>query len=115
MADRTVVFYECQDIEHIPPFDRLDAVSGINGLPDNAWRVSDADSHLAAIIDAEGSATEPTCLRFLRIRPDRPFALSAARQLAPVAVANNESITEFTWAVLWPDGTPTCTITADCY
>jgi hypothetical protein len=103
MAERQVVFYECQDIDKRPAFDRLKAVTGINDLPDDDWRVLNDESDLGVIVDAKGSATGPTHLRFLRIRPDAPFKLSAARQLTPVEVAKDESITEFTWAVLWPD------------
>ncbi len=103
MAERQVVFYECQDIEKQPDFDRLTAVGGINDLADTDWRVLDDESDLGVIVDKRGSSTSPTHLRFLRIRPDAPFKLSAARQLKPVEVAEDESITEFTWAVLWPD------------
>jgi hypothetical protein len=103
MAERQVAFYECQDVQNRAPFDRRMAVAGINGLSDAAWRVVDGDSDLAVIVDAAGTSSQPTHIRLLRIRPDRPFKLSAARQLTPVEVAENESITEFTWAVLWPD------------
>lgn len=105
MAERRVMFYECQSIEKRPEFDRLRAVEGINDLTDEAWRVHDRslDSDLAVIVDRAGSASGATHLRFLRIRADAPFKLSAARKLQPVEVAQDESITEFTWAVLWPD------------
>ncbi len=107
MAERQVVFYECQDIAKRAPFDRLLAVEGINDLDDADWRVSDAadeQSDLGVIVDAKGTKTRATYLRFLRIRPDAPYKLSAARKLSPVEVAHDESITEFTWAALWPDG-----------
>jgi hypothetical protein len=103
MAERQVVFYECQDVEKRPAFDRLKAVGGINALDDEDWRVPDGDYDLGVIVDRKGGPTEPTRLRLLRIRPDAPYMLSAARQLTRVQVAEDESITEFTSAVLWPD------------
>jgi hypothetical protein len=105
-VEKSIVFYECQDVDGWPPFDRLAAVTGINDLEDEDWRVPDAtlDTTLAVIVDRVGTATTPTHLRFLRIRPDRPYELSAARQLTPVQVADDSDISEFTWAVLWPDG-----------
>jgi hypothetical protein len=105
MAERQVVFYECQNVEKQPPFDRLRAVSGINGLQDPEWRVPDLglESDLAVIIDRVGTQSAATHARFLRIRPDAPFKLSAARELRPVEVEANEAITEFTWLVIWPD------------
>lgn len=101
--ERNIVFYECQDIEKLPEFDRLAAVEGINDLDDDDWRVPDGDSDLAVIVDKPGTATQATHLRFLRIRPDAPFKLDAARQLEPVEIDADESITEFTWVVIWPD------------
>jgi len=103
MAERKVAFYECQDIDKRPPFDRLKAVGGINDLDDEDWRVPDGDFDLGVIVDRKGSATVATRLRLLRIRPDAPYKLSAARKLTRVEVAADESITEYTSAVLWPD------------
>ncbi len=103
MAERQVVFYKCQDVNRKPAFSRLAAVSGINALGDEEWRVPDGLSQLAVIVDQPGTASRPTHLRLLRIRADRPFKLSAARKLSPVEVAANEDITEFTWAVIWKD------------
>jgi hypothetical protein len=103
MAERQVVFYECQDIDERPPFDRLKAVGSINNLDDEDWRVPDGDFDLGVIVDRKGSATDPTRLRLLRIRPDAPYMLSAARQLTRVEVADDENITEFTSVVLWRD------------
>jgi hypothetical protein len=103
MAERQVVFYECQDIDKRPPFDRLKAVAGINDLDDEDWRVPDGDFDLGVIVDRKGGSTQPTQLRLLRIRPDAPYMLSAARQLTRVEVADDENITEFTSVVLWPD------------
>lgn len=103
MAERQVVFYECQDVPQRQAFDRLKAVAGINGLSDADWRVPDRESDLGVLVDRQGTASSASHLRFLRIRPDAPFKLSAARELQPIEVAENESITEFTWAVLWPD------------
>src|SRR5258708_5946806 len=67
MAERRVVFYECQDIENQPPFDRLKAVGGINDLDDEDWRVPDGDFDLGVIVDRQGSSTEATRLRLIRI------------------------------------------------
>jgi hypothetical protein len=103
MAERQVVFYECQDIDNRPPFDRLKAVVDINDLDDEDWRVPDGDYDLGVIVDRPGSATATTRLRLLRIRPDAPYMLSAARKLTRVQVAANEHIAEFTSAVVWPD------------
>jgi hypothetical protein len=103
MAERQVVFYECQDIEKRPPFDRLQAVEGVNDLDDEDWQVPDGDYDLGVIVDRQGSASGTTRLRLLRIRPDAPYMLSAARKLTRVQVAANEHIAEFTSAVLWPD------------
>lgn len=105
MAEKSVVFYECLDVQKYPAFDYKLAVEGINSLPDAQWRVKEPSiaSDLAVIVDQEATATKPAHLRFLRIREDAPFKLDAARKLAPVEVAQNEAITEFTWLVLWPD------------
>lgn len=103
MAERQVVFYACQDFPELPAFDARAAVAEINKLSDQDWRVVDGDSHIAVIVDSTGSKTAPIQLRLLRIRPDAPFRLTAARKLTPVNVAKNESITEFTWAMIWPD------------
>ena len=91
MAERQVVFYECQDVDKRPPFDRLKAVGGINNLDDEDWRVPDGDFDLGVIVDRTGSSTEPTRLRLLRIRPDAPYMLSATRQLTQVEVADDET------------------------
>jgi hypothetical protein len=106
MPDRTVVFYECQDIENRDPFDRVAAVSGINNLSDKDWRVPhySGDGELAVIVDQVGDGRTTSHLRFLRIRPDAPFILSAARELSPVEVEQDERISEFTHLVIFPDG-----------
>jgi hypothetical protein len=104
MAERQVFFYECQDVVQRQAFDRLKAVAGINGLSDVDWRVPDRESDLGVLVDRPGTASSATYLRFLRIRSDAPFKLSVARELQPIEVAENENITEFTWAVIWPDG-----------
>jgi hypothetical protein len=105
MAEKSVIFYECLDVQKHPTFDCKLAIKGINSLPDPQWRVTEPSiaSDLAVIVDQEATSTKPAHLRFLRIREDAPFKLDAARQLAPVEVAQNEAITEFTWLVLWPD------------
>lgn len=102
MAKRKVVFYECQSIEGRPDFDCQTAVADINGLDDDEWRVPDGGSHFAVLVDRKRSA--PYKLRLLRIRPDAPFLLNAARELSPAEIARNHSFTEFTWAVIWDDG-----------
>lgn len=106
MPERTVVFYECNDVDQRDEFDRVAAVSGINNLSDEDWRVPhfSGDGELAVIVDQVGDATTPSHLRFLRIRADAPFILSAARELSPVEVEQDERISEFTHAVLFPDG-----------
>ena len=63
----------------------------------------DGLSTLAVIVDDVGSATKPSLMRLLRIRPDRPFKLSEGRKLTRVEIATTEAITEFTWLVLWKD------------
>jgi hypothetical protein len=105
MPERKVVFYECQDIEGSPPFDRLAAVAVINDLDDTEWKVDDYDgnSQFGVIVDQVGTKDKPTQLRFLRIREDAPFVLSAARELTPVEVEEDERISEFTYMVIWPD------------
>lgn len=106
MPERQVVFYECQDIEDCAAFDRLAAVRGINDLDDEDWRVADYDgaSDLGVIVDQVGKVDKPSRLRFLRIREDTPYVLSAARKLSPVEVDEDERISEFTHVVIWPDG-----------
>ena len=104
MAERQVVFYRCLDVDGKPPFDPLEAITPINDLDDHDWRIPDGASDIAVIVDKPGSATAPSRLRLLRIREDAPFLLSSARKLTPLQVAENEAITEFTWALLWPDG-----------
>lgn len=106
MPERQVVFYECQNVEDCEDFDRVAAVTGINDLDDEDWRVADYDgsSEFGVIVDQVGNATKPSRLRFLRIRDDTPFVLSAARKLTPVEVKEDERISEFTHVVIWPDG-----------
>ncbi len=106
MAERKVVFYECQDIEGSPAFNRLGAAGIINSLDDGEWKVDDYDgaSQFGVIVDQVGTKGKPTQLRFLRIREDAPFVLSAARKLTPVQVEEDERISEFTHVVIWPDG-----------
>ena len=101
MADRKVVFYECQNIEGKPEFDCKTAVSEINDLEDDEWRVPDGASDFAVIVDRKRSA--PYKVRLLRIRSDAPFLLNAARELTPAEIARNQSFTEFTWAIVWED------------
>jgi hypothetical protein len=102
LAERKVVFYECQHVEDRPDFDCRAAVANINDLEDDDWRVPDGGSHFAVIVDRKRS--EPYKLRLLRIRPDVPFLLNAARELSPAEIARNHSFTEFTWAMIWDDG-----------
>jgi hypothetical protein len=106
LAERKVVFYEFQNVEECPAFDRLAAARAINGLADEDWRVPDYDgsSEFGVIVDRIGTAKRPTQLRFLRIRDDAPYVLSAARELTPVQVEEDERISEFTHVVIWPDG-----------
>jgi hypothetical protein len=101
--ERQVVFYECQDYADEPPFDRIAAVGGINDLDDDDWRVEDEDAEIGVIVDQVGSAAKPSYVRLLRIRADAPYILSKARKLSPIQVQQDESITEFTYAVIWPD------------
>jgi hypothetical protein len=103
LAERQIIFYACEDYPELPSFDLQAAVSGINKLSDDEWRIVDGESHIAVIVDSPGSQTTPAKLRLLRIRADAPFRLTAARKLTPVKVAQNESITEFTWVLIWPD------------
>jgi hypothetical protein len=106
MPERQVVFYECQNVEDQDDFDCVAALSGVNDLDDEDWRVSDYDgvSEFGVIVDRVGDATKSSRLRFLRIRQDTPFVLSAARKLSPVQVEEDERISEFTHVVMWPDG-----------
>ncbi len=106
MPERQVVFYECQNVEDQGDFDRVAAVVGINDLDDEDWRVADYDgtSEFGVIVDRVGDATKASRLRFLRIRQDAPFVLSAARKLTPIEVKEDERISEFTHVVMWPDG-----------
>jgi len=104
MPDRQVVFYECQNVPGQRGFDRLEAVRDINDLEDPLWIVQDVDTGLAVIVDRPGTAERASYLRFLRIRTDTPYLLSAARELSLVEVEDDEAISEFTYAVLWPDG-----------
>jgi hypothetical protein len=103
MPERQVVFYECQDVDGAADFDRISALTDINNLDDDDWRVQDFDTHLAVIVDRVGTATRTSRLRLLRIREDAPYKLSAARQLTLVEVEDDESISEFTYVVIWPD------------
>ena len=105
MPERKVVFYECQDIEGSPAFSRVGAAGAINDLGDSEWKVDDYDgaSQFGVIVDQVGTKDKPTQLRFLRIREDAPFVLSAARELTPVEVEEDERISEFTYMVIWPD------------
>jgi hypothetical protein len=103
MAERQVVFYECQDFPEVDPFDLAAALADINDLDDLEWRQVDGDSHLAVLVDKPSSGNKPAHLRLLRIRPDAPFRLTATRNLSPVEIEEDEDITEFTWAVIWPD------------
>jgi hypothetical protein len=102
LAERKVVFYECQSIEGRPDFDCRAAVADINDLDDDEWRVPDGDSDFAVLVDRKRSA--PYKLRLLRIRSDAPFLLNEARELSPAEIARNQSFTEFTWAMVWDDG-----------
>jgi len=104
VAERQIVFYECQDFPEIDPFDLAAALAGINNLGDTDWRQMDGDDHLAVIVEKEAEGKKPAHLRFLRIRPDAPFRLTATRKLSPVEIEEDENITEFTWAAIWPDG-----------
>jgi hypothetical protein len=101
---RQVVFYEYQNIDDEDDFDRTAALREINDLDDDDWLVEDANSNLGVIVDKVGTASKPSRLRFLRIRPDAPYKLSAARELSLVEVNDDEAISEFTYVVLWPDG-----------
>lgn len=104
MVTREVIFYECQDIQGAAGFDRLAALRGINALGDDDWVLPDTVGGLAVIVDKVGKAATPSHLRFLRIRDDTPFKLSAARQLSRVDIDADEAISEFTYVVMWPDG-----------
>lgn len=106
MPERQVVFYECQNLEDCDDFDRIAALTGINDLDDEDWRVPDYDgvSEFGVIVDRVGDAAKSSRLRFLRIRQDAPFVLSAARKLTPIEVKEDERISEFTHVVMWPDG-----------
>ena len=106
MPERKVVFYECQSYEDSEPFDRVAALEEIVELDDDDWRVYDYDgkSQFGVLVDQVGSAKKPSYLRFLRIRDDAPYVLSAARELTPLQVKKDERISEFTHMVLWPDG-----------
>lgn len=60
MPERQVVFYECQNVEDCGDFDRVAAVTGINDLDDENWRVADYDgsSEFGVIVDQVGNATK---------------------------------------------------------
>jgi hypothetical protein len=104
VAERQIVFYECQDFPEADSFDLAAAVAVVNGLGDADWRQIDGDDQLAVIVDKEPEGKKPAHLRLLRIRPDAPFRLTAARKLSPVEIEEDERFTEFTWAAIWPDG-----------
>ncbi len=103
MAERQVVFYECRDFPEADAFDLDAALADINDLEDADWRQVDGDSQLAVLVDKTVSGKKPAHVRILRIRPDAPFRLTAARSLSPVEIEEDEDITEFTWAAIWPD------------
>jgi hypothetical protein len=104
MAERQIVFYECQDFPEADPFDLATALTDLNSLEDAEWRQIDGDDQLAVIVDREAKGKKPAHLRLLRIRPDAPYRLTATRKLSPVEIEEDENITEFTWAAIWPDG-----------
>jgi hypothetical protein len=58
VAERTVVFYECQNVEHQSPFDRVAAASAITSLDDEHWRLNDGSLDIAVIVDATVTMTK---------------------------------------------------------
>lgn len=105
MPDKDVVFYAVQDDPQAgAPFNRTGAVSGLNGLTSTQWIKSVDGMRVAALVDQIGSPTQPTYLRFIRVRDDGGFSLDAAKNLTPVQIAGGAEPAEFIHMVLWPDG-----------
>jgi hypothetical protein len=98
LAQRKIVFYECQSIEGKPDFDCKAALAEVNDLDNDDWRVPDGDSDFAVLVNRKNRS--PFRLRLLRIRSDAPYLLNSARELGPAEVETDHSFTEFTWAVI---------------
>jgi hypothetical protein len=104
MPERNVYFYATEDADQQTPFDRVGAASPINALSDADWMVNEHDIVMAVLVDQVGDGTNPTWLRFLRLRDDRPYQMGRDRQPRFVDLAEDARVTEFTFMVLWPDG-----------
>jgi hypothetical protein len=102
---RRIVFYGWEDIEGMPSFERLPAVAAIRGLRGRAWSFVEDDFTTAAIVDRPGTSSAPTCLRFFRLRSgdELPHVVNARREATPLQLQRDESVTDWTHVVLWPD------------
>jgi hypothetical protein len=104
MPDRNIVFYAAEDADPRRPFDCETAVAQINQLDESLWIVDDHDLRMAVIVDKNGDPGQPVCLRFLRIRDDRPFVIGPDRDPRLIDIEQDDRVTDFTYAMIWPDG-----------
>ncbi|MDO8211011.1 hypothetical protein [Conexibacter sp. CPCC 206217] len=104
MLARRIVFYAVEDLDPETPFDIEAALDPINDLEERVWVVSDHGLLMAVIVDEIGEGDEPSCFRFLRIRDDRPYIIGPDREPELVEIEQDYRVTDFTYAMLWPDG-----------
>ncbi len=102
---RRIVFYGWEDIEGLPQFEREASARAVGRLQGADWAVVDDDFVTAVLVDHVGSANEPTCLRCFRLRSgdDVPHVMRRGRVPAPLALEQDEAVTDWTHVVIWPD------------
>src|SRR5207302_3438099 len=97
-------FYGWEDIEGLPEFERVPAATAVQGLAAQAWAFTEDDFVTAVLVDREGTNTDPTCLRFFRLRSgdDVPHILRG-QVPTPLQLQQNEAVTDWTHVVIWSD------------
>jgi hypothetical protein len=102
---RRVVFYGWENIDGMPVFERVRAAQAVNALRGRAWAFVEADFTTAVLVDRPGTATDPTYIRCFRLRSgdEVPHILSSARVPTPLQLQRDESVTDWTHVVIWPD------------
>lgn len=103
---RRIRFFSWESMDPDAGFAPSSAAAAVVALAEDDWRLERGEMTTAAIVDRTGSDSEPSCLRFFRLRADDdvPHKMDVSRATTPIEVGVGESITDWTHVVIWPDG-----------
>lgn len=104
---RKLTFYAWQDGLKRQKFERLAAAKAVKALEGKPEMIADIDGSLvAALVQAVGTDTDPTCFLLLPLRDydNRPLHFRPGTNLQAIALGAGDYTSDVSHVVIWPDG-----------